>query len=71
MDGVYNFMTTYFTNTLSEMVWLISKETGETYKSHLIVRRNAETHNDYKYSLSNTAVYIPLQRLAYMQGQRF
>lgn len=56
---------------LSEMIWLMSKETGETHRWHLVVRRNAETHNDYKYSLSNAAADTPLQRLAYMQGQRF
>lgn len=56
---------------LSERVWLMSKETGETHQWHLIARRNVEKHDDYKYSLSNAAIDTSIQRLAYMQGQRF
>lgn len=37
----------------------------------LIVRRNPETHDDYKYTLINAAVNTTVERLAYMQGQRY
>jgi SRSO17 transposase len=37
----------------------------------LIVRRNHESNDDIKYSVANVPDSISLERLAYMQGQRF
>lgn len=37
----------------------------------LLVRRNHETKDDIKFSVSNAPDSISLERLAYMQGQRF
>lgn len=37
----------------------------------LVVRRNPITHDDYKYSISNSTVDTTIERLAYMQGQRY
>jgi SRSO17 transposase len=56
---------------LNKMVWVASKESGKTYHWHLIVRRNALSGEDYKYSLCNADTGVSLQRLAFMQGQRF
>lgn len=44
---------------------------GESREWWLVVRRNADTHDDYKYTLINAPDETPLKRLAYMQGQRY
>jgi hypothetical protein len=45
---------------------------GSRFKSWwLIVRRNPITHDDYKYSISNSAFDTTIELLAYMQGQRY
>jgi SRSO17 transposase len=51
--------------------WIWEKETKNVYRWRLVVRRNPETKSDYKYSLSNSNETVPLQRLAYMQAQRY
>lgn len=56
---------------LAVRVWLWMKNTPEVRRWHLVVRRNPDTHSDYKYSLSNAPKGTKLKRLAYMQGQRF
>ena len=51
--------------------WIWEKDTMNVYRWRLVVRRNPETKSDYKYSLSNSEKTVPLQRLAYMQAQRY
>jgi SRSO17 transposase len=51
-------------------VWIWIKNSG-VYQWHLIVRRNAEDKNDYKYSLSNADEKTTTRKLASMQAQRF
>ena len=54
--------------TLHGRVWLYQRGDEQAYEWHLIVTRQP---NRLKYSLSNAAPDTPLQRLAYMQGQRY
>lgn len=49
-------------------VWLYQRGEEQAYQWHLIVTRQP---NRLKYSLSNAAPETALQRLAYMQGQRY
>jgi SRSO17 transposase len=49
-------------------VWLYQRGEEQAYQWHLIVTRQP---NRFKYSLSNAAPDTPVQRLAYMQGQRY
>lgn len=56
---------------LLKRVWIWSKESDKTYQWHLIVRRDVETKNEYKYSLSNAPESTPLKKLAFIQAQRF
>lgn len=51
--------------------WVWEKDTKNVYRWRLVVRRNPETKSDYKYSLSNSQKTVSLQRLAYMQAQRY
>ena len=59
----YEYLTMY--------CWIWEKDTDNYYRWHLIVRRNPETKCDYKYSLCNEEKSVSIQRLAYMQGQRY
>jgi len=52
-------------------VWIWSKESDKTYHWHLIIRRDVKTKKDYKYSLSNAPETMSLNKLAYVQAQRF
>jgi SRSO17 transposase len=54
--------------SLRGRVWLYQKGDEHAYEWHLIVTRQP---NRLKYSLSNAAPDTPLERLAYMQGQRY
>jgi SRSO17 transposase len=49
-------------------VWLYQKGDEQSYEWHLIVARQP---NRLKYSLSNVAAETSVERLAYMQGQRY
>lgn len=49
-------------------VWLYQSGDEQAYEWHLIVTRQP---NRLKYSLSNAAPDTPVERLAYMQGQRY
>jgi len=51
--------------------WIWEKDTKNVYRWRLVVRRNPVSKSDYKYSLSNVCKEVPLQRLAYMQAQRY
>lgn len=49
-------------------VWLYQQGDEQAYQWHLIVTRQP---NRLKYSVSNAAPDMPVERLAYMQGQRY
>lgn len=51
--------------------WIWEKDTKNMYRWRLVVRRNPVSKSDFKYSLSNVGKEMPLQRLAYMQAQRY
>jgi len=50
-------------------VWNGDKKTARQW--HLVVRREVSALDTIKYSLSNAPEEIPVERLAYMQGQRY
>jgi SRSO17 transposase len=56
---------------LSQRVWLWDGEEAIAHCWHLIVRREIGARNEIKFTLSNAAGETPLERLAFMQGQRF
>jgi SRSO17 transposase len=53
---------------LHGLVWLYQSGDEQAHRWHLIVTRQP---NRLKYSLSNAAPDTPVERLAYMQGQRY
>ncbi len=55
-------------DALHGRVWLYQRGDEQAYLWHLIVTRQP---NRLKYSLSNTAADTPVERLAYMQRQRY
>jgi SRSO17 transposase len=55
-------------DVLHGRVWLYQRGDEQAYLWHLIVSRQP---NRLKYSLSNAAAETPVERLAYMQGQRY
>ena len=56
---------------LHRRVWLFKNSDETPYCWHLIVRREVESRNEIKYTLSNAAPDLPRQQLAYLQGQRY
>jgi len=56
---------------LHRLVWIWDETQPKGRHWHLIVRRNPETKQDLKYSLSNANKETPVKRLAWMQGQRY
>jgi SRSO17 transposase len=56
---------------LHAKVWIKSTHKKTYRQVRLIVRRNHESNDDIKYSVANVPDSISLERLAYMQGQRF
>lgn len=56
---------------LHQQVWLWDGKEARVHHWHLIVRREVDSPNTLKYSLSNAAADTPLQTLAERQGQRF
>jgi len=56
---------------LRRLVWLLEGKDSKTRCWQLIVTREVGDAEAIKYSLSNAAATIPLQRLAYMQRQRY
>jgi SRSO17 transposase len=56
---------------LQERVWVWDGEEEEAHCWHLIVRREIDSPKEIKYSLSNASEETPIERLAFMQGQRF
>lgn len=55
-------------DALHQRVWLHQKGDQQAYLWHLVVRREPER---FKFSLSNAAADTSVERLAYMQGQRY
>jgi len=56
---------------LTRQVWLWNGEEEKAHQWHLIVRREKNSPNEIKYSLSNAPKYTKVKRLAFMQAQRF
>ena len=56
---------------LTKQVWVWDKDNEKPFRWWLIVRRDPKSKSDYKYSLSNASGKTSVQRLAFMQGQRF
>ena len=56
---------------LHHRVWLWNEIEEEAHHWHLLVRREIETPNEIKYSLSNAPKDVSSLKLAQMQGQRF
>jgi SRSO17 transposase len=58
-------------NYLHTKAWIKVSHEKVYRQVHLIVRGNLGQRDDLKFSVSNAPDTVPLQRLAYMQGQRF
>jgi SRSO17 transposase len=58
-------------DVLNARVWVWEKDAEKVFQWHLVVRRNPGTKSDIKYSLCNADENTTVQRLAYMQAQRF
>lgn len=56
---------------LHQRVWLWDGDEEKARLWHLIVRREANSPTKKKYSLSNASDDIPVEKLAYMQAQRY
>ena len=56
---------------LHRRVWLWDGEETNAHLWHLVVRKEPNSKNKIKYSLSNAASDTPVSRLAVMQGQRY
>jgi SRSO17 transposase len=56
---------------LHARVWLWDGEEKQAHQWHLIVRREKNSKNTLKYSLSNAPTQTSTERLAFMQGQRY
>ena len=62
---------TLYVYILRERVWVWDGEEEEAHCWHLIVRREIDSPKEIKYSLSNASKETSIERLAFMQGQRF
>jgi SRSO17 transposase len=56
---------------LHKRIWLWDGKEKHAHQWHLIVKREGESKNTLKYSLSNAPANTQLKRLAFMQGQRY
>ncbi len=56
---------------LHRRIWAWNGEEKPARQWHLVVRRDAHSKSDYKYSLSNAPADTSVSRLAFMQGQRY
>jgi SRSO17 transposase len=56
---------------LHQQVWLWDKIQAKARCWHLIIRREIDSPEQYKYTLSNAPAEITTQQLAEMQGQRY
>jgi len=62
---------TLYAYILHQRVWVWDGEEEEAHCWHLIVRREIDSPKEIKYSLSNASEETSVERLAFMQGQRF
>jgi SRSO17 transposase len=62
---------TLYAYILHQRVWVWDGEEEEVHCWHLIVRREIDSPKEIKYSLSNASEETSVERLAFMQGQRF
>jgi hypothetical protein len=60
-----------FVDIWHRMIWLWDGKETEARKWHLIVRREVNSPEKIKYSLSNAPHDTPTERLAFMQAQRY
>lgn len=56
---------------LTHRVWVWNRSERTARQWHLVVRREVSARDTIKYSLSNAPEETPVERLAYMQGQRY
>lgn len=56
---------------LHQRIWLWDGQEAKPHCWHLIVRREVDSPKTIKYSLSNAPADTTIERLAFMQGQRF
>ncbi len=52
-------------------VWFWDGQTDKARQWHLLVRREIDSPDEIKYSVSNAKADTSIERLAHMQGQRF
>ena len=62
---------TLYAYILHQRVWVWDGAEQEAHCWHLIVRREINSPEEIKYSLSNAPDETSIERLAFMQGQRF
>jgi SRSO17 transposase len=60
-----------FARVVHREVWLWDGEEQQAHQWHLVVSEPNMSKNRRKYSLSNAPSDTPIQRLVYMQGQRY
>lgn len=58
-------------DVLSRLVWVWDKKTAKGNHWRLIVRRDTQTPEEIKYSLTNAGPDVTVKELAYRQGQRY
>jgi len=58
-------------DVLHQRVWLWDGKESTARHWHLVVRREIKSPHKQKYSLSNAPVATPIERLTYMQAQRY
>lgn len=56
---------------LHRIVWIWDGKSQEAEKVHLVVSKRGQKSQHIKYSVSNTPEGTPIERLAYMQAQRY
>ena len=56
---------------LHRRMWVWDGDEPQARQWHVLVRREADTPTEIKYSLSNAVADTPAPRLAFMQGQRY
>lgn len=56
---------------LTVRIWTWNQSEAKSRLRHLIVRREIKSKEEIKYSLSNAKADVSIDRLAFMQGQRF
>ena len=60
-----------FVEVIHRRIWFWDGKREEGQHWHLLIRREVDSPNEIKYSLSNAEPDTSIERLAHMQGQRF